>query len=87
MSEPTIVSGSEQYLDPDCRDGKHTTCYGSPCSCICHRVRPYDAAANVVQDDGNVAEDANSGGPNSSEPGFGVNSSTERDDSEPEGVA
>jgi hypothetical protein len=23
-------------LDPDCRDGKHTSCIGGPCECPCH---------------------------------------------------
>lgn len=23
-------------LDPDCRDGKHTSCVGGPCECACH---------------------------------------------------
>ena len=23
-------------IDPDCRDGKHTSCVGDPCECECH---------------------------------------------------
>jgi hypothetical protein len=23
-------------LDPDCRDGKHTSCVGGPCECLHH---------------------------------------------------
>jgi len=26
----------EFLLDPDCRDGKHQSCIGSPCACQCH---------------------------------------------------
>lgn len=26
----------EPLIDPDCRDGKHTSCVGSPCECDCH---------------------------------------------------
>ena len=25
-------------LDPDCRDGKHRTCFGGPCECDCHKT-------------------------------------------------
>lgn len=28
----------EPLLDPDCRDGKHGSCVGSPCECPCHRT-------------------------------------------------
>lgn len=49
MSEPTIITGTEDY-DPDCAADRHDECAGSPCTCICHRVRPYDEAANQVQD-------------------------------------
>jgi len=33
-SESAAVS--EPLIDPDCRDGKHTSCVGSPCECVCH---------------------------------------------------
>jgi hypothetical protein len=26
----------EPLIDPDCRDGKHTSCVGGPCECSCH---------------------------------------------------
>lgn len=29
--------GNGPLLDPDCRDGKHTSCIGEPCECECHR--------------------------------------------------
>lgn len=25
-------------LDPDCRDGKHSSCIGAPCECDCHKT-------------------------------------------------
>ena len=28
--------GITALLDPDCRDGKHTSCVGPPCECGCH---------------------------------------------------
>ena len=30
------AEGSGPLLDPDCRDGKHTSCVGEPCECACH---------------------------------------------------
>ena len=32
-------------LDPDCRDGKHTSCAGGPCDCACHEADPNDPYA------------------------------------------
>lgn len=31
-------------LDPDCRDGKHTSCAGGPCQCRCHPLEPMPLA-------------------------------------------
>jgi hypothetical protein len=36
--------GTVVVIDPDCRDGKHATCFGGPCECGCHR-----APANPVR--------------------------------------
>jgi hypothetical protein len=36
---PDVVltaTGNGPLLDPDCRDGKHTSCVGPPCECDCH---------------------------------------------------
>lgn len=33
-------------IDPDCRDGKHRSCFGGPCECDCH-VQPADYDAGV----------------------------------------
>ena len=30
------VSGAEVLIDPDCRDGKHGSCFGGRCGCQCH---------------------------------------------------
>lgn len=44
---------SEPLLDPDCRDGKHSSCVGGPCECSCHQpvtiVAPgaFDTPADV----------------------------------------
>ena len=32
------AEGSGPLLDPDCRDGKHTSCVGGPCECECHKT-------------------------------------------------
>jgi hypothetical protein len=35
QSEPHVLvaEGAGPLLDPDCRDGKHTSCIGDPCEC------------------------------------------------------
>jgi hypothetical protein len=30
----------EPLIDPDCRDGKHPSCVGGPCECMCHDPAP-----------------------------------------------
>jgi hypothetical protein len=30
------AAGGFPMIDPDCRDGKHTSCVGDPCECECH---------------------------------------------------
>lgn len=27
---------NDSLIDPDCRDGKHSSCIGDPCDCECH---------------------------------------------------
>lgn len=34
------AEGNGPLLDPDCRDGKHTSCVGDPCECWCHDEPP-----------------------------------------------
>jgi hypothetical protein len=29
-------------IDPDCRDGKHGSCFGGPCQCVCHEQEQHD---------------------------------------------
>lgn len=36
LTGPLTADGSGPLLDPDCRDGKHTSCLGDPCECECH---------------------------------------------------
>lgn len=34
-------------IDPDCRDGKHRSCFGGPCECECHgQPADYDAGVS-----------------------------------------
>lgn len=33
---PPDPAAPEELLDPDCRDGKHGSCVGGPCECLCH---------------------------------------------------
>ena len=28
----------DAVVDPDCRDGKHSSCVGGPCQCPCHEL-------------------------------------------------
>jgi hypothetical protein len=34
------LADADPLLDPDCRDGKHASCTGGPCECLCHRDDP-----------------------------------------------
>lgn len=34
------ITMGERLIDPDCRDGKHTSCLGDPCECTCHAPGP-----------------------------------------------
>ncbi len=36
ISEARGVLMAEPVIDPDCRDGKHASCFGGPCGCQCH---------------------------------------------------
>lgn len=31
-----VAEAGFPVIDPDCRDGKHTSCVGGPCACECH---------------------------------------------------
>ena len=42
MSEPICGRALDPHdaplIDPDCRDGKHSSCVGGPCGCPCHEL-------------------------------------------------
>lgn len=40
MPDPTAP---EPLIDPDCNAGKHGSCVGDPCECMCHDVALVDA--------------------------------------------
>lgn len=33
-----MLSEDAPLIDPDCRDGKHSSCVGGPCQCPCHEL-------------------------------------------------
>ena len=35
-SPPVTSEIAGPLIDPDCRDGKHSSCVGGPCECPCH---------------------------------------------------
>ena len=38
-----MLSEDAPLIDPDCRDGKHSSCVGGPCECPCHELVDGDA--------------------------------------------
>lgn len=39
-SPPVTSEITGPLIDPDCRDGKHSSCVGGPCDCECHNIIP-----------------------------------------------
>ena len=37
-SPPVTSEIAGPLIDPDCRDGKHSSCVGGPCECSCHEL-------------------------------------------------
>lgn len=37
-SPPVTSEITGPLIDPDCRDGKHSSCVGGPCECPCHEL-------------------------------------------------